>query len=70
MSATKRGIEVLGDVLRRMRNDEQGGYDRVDAHGNFTEAASIGSVSAEELNVLFELAGMPRTRAPSSDARR
>lgn len=55
MSTT--GIEALRNVLRRLRNDAQGGYDNVSG-GRFLHATSLSMVSAAELDQLFALAGI------------
>lgn len=58
----KKGIVVLRAILRRMRNEKQGGYHNVGPDGKFVGtfrgSTSLPFAVAEELDALFALAGI------------
>lgn len=53
------GIEALRNVLLRMRNDKQHGYMSYNGNGEWSFVSTgLPQTSPEELNALFELAGI------------
>lgn len=56
---TPKGIEVLRTVLQRLRWDDQGGYPGLCRDGGWDFAStSLPQTTPDELNALFELAGI------------
>ncbi len=53
------GLEVLRTVLKRLRSDDQGGYISYEGNGKWSfVSTSLPQTTPEELNALFELAGI------------
>lgn len=58
IEAAEAELAVLGNVLRRLRWDDQGGYPGLH-NGKWTFASTcLPATTPEELNVLFKLAGI------------
>ncbi len=59
LAIQRAGIEALRSILKRLRDDAQGGYSSYEGNGEWSFAStSLPQTTPEQLNALFALAGL------------